>query len=298
MLNQFIVLWFIALLSFPVLSSSYYRQRLEPRLVELWVLDESLSRPESVVYDKARDVLYVSNINGSPTEKDGNGYIAMVSVDGDIIEQEWVSSLDAPKGMAVSGDYLYVADIDRLVEISLATGQVINSYPGEGAQFLNDVAADKRGNIYVSDSRQKTIYRLHNGGFDVWVDDDRISEPNGIFARYGKLVVAAGDNSTERPGRSRFLQTINFKNKKIKPLGETTSLGSLDGVEKSGMGGYFLSDFRSGDISYYTKSQGATVLVNPEPGTADIDYVIDQNILYVPILNTGKLIAYKVLWCR
>ncbi len=295
-----IIAWPVLLLSLslPSFASADHKHRLQPHLVELWTLDQSLSRPESVVYDERNDVLYVSNINGNPSEKDGNGYISTVSLDGDIIQQEWAPGLDAPKGMAIKGDFLYVADIDSLVEISLETGRVLNRYPGGEAQFLNDVAVDKAGNVYVSDSRQQTIYRLKDGSFDIWVDDERISEPNGIFARHGKLIVAAGDSSSERPGRSRFLQSIKFKNKKLKVLGDGEPIGSLDGVEKSGFGGYFLTDFRSGDIYHYTKSQGAELIASPEPGVADIDYVLDQQILYVPILNTGKLIAYKVLWCK
>ncbi len=293
-----IIAGLVLLLSLPAFAASDHKKRLQPHLAELWTLDHSLSRPESVVYDQQHDLLYVSNINGNPSEKDGNGYISIVSVDGDVIQQEWVSGLDAPKGMAIKGSFLYVADIDSLVEISLETGSVLNRYPGDGAQFLNDVALDKAGNVYVSDSRQQTIYRLKGGSFEVWMDDERISEPNGIFARHGKLIVAAGDSSSERPGRSRFLQAIRFKNKKLKVLGGGEPIGSLDGVEKSGVGGYFLTDFRSGDIYHYTKSQGAVRIASPEPGTADIDYVVDQQILYVPILNTGKLIAYKVLWCK
>ncbi|MGH1487208.1 MAG: SMP-30/gluconolactonase/LRE family protein [Cellvibrionaceae bacterium] len=293
-----IILSIAFILSPVTLSAGNHKHRLEPTLVELWTVDESLIRPESVVYDEYRDVLYVSNINGGTTDKDGNGYITRISVDGDILDAEWISGLNAPKGMTISNGKLYVADIDSLLEISLETQQVLNVYPAEGAQFLNDVAADRYGNVYVSDSRQQTVYRLHYGLLDVWVDDERISEPNGLFARAGRLIIAAGDSTAERPGRSRYLQSINFKNKKIKPVTDTTPLGSLDGIEKTGMGGYFLTDFREGNIIYFTRKQGAKVLATPEPGTADIDYVKDQQVLYVPILNTGKLIAYKVLWCK
>ena len=232
------------------------------------------------------------------SSEQSNSYISRVTDDGEFLEEQWISGLNAPKGMTISGDFLFVADIDRLVQVSLETNEVVNVYPAAGAQFLNDVAADSAGNIYVSDSRQQTIYRLHNGVFDVWVDDARISEPNGLFARRGKLIVAAGDSSAESPGRSRYLQTVNYRNKKIKPLKDTTPIESLDGIEKSDMGGYFLTDFRTGDIFHYTRKDGATVLATPEAGSADLDYDAQTRVMYVPILNTGKLIAYQVLWCR
>ena len=272
--------------------------RLTPKLVELWRVETSLSRPESVIYDARRDVLYISNINGGATDKDGNGYIARISPEGDILDPAWITGLNAPKGMAISGDYLYVSDIDRLVEISLATQQIVNIYTAADAQFFNDVAADKSGDIYVSDSGRQTLYRLHKGDFDIWLDDPRISEPNGLFAKAGRLIVAAGDATAERPGRSRYLQGIDYRKKSIKPVTDSSPIGSLDGVEKTGMGGYFLTDFREGNILFFSKAQGVINLLTPEVGTADIDYVADQNRLYVPILNSGKLIAYRVLWCQ
>ena len=228
----------------------------EPILQLLWTLNQSLSRPESVLYDAAKHVLYVSNIQGNPTKKDGNGYISIVSVTGKVLKEKWVTGLDAPKGMTMLGDRLYVSDIDSLAEISIETGQVIKRYKGEGAKFLNDVAIDDQGNVYVSDSKQKTIYRLHNKVFSIWVSDNRISKPNGVFVQGDSLIVAAGDSAAKKPHRARFLHVINLKSKKITNLAGTEPLGSLDGIEDSGVGGYFLTDFRSGNISYFTKLRG------------------------------------------
>jgi len=294
-----ILLLAVVFISSSVHASGHYKHRkLQPTLVELWTVDEMLSRPESVVYDAERDILYVSNIDGSPSEKDGVGYISTISPEGDIIEKEWISGLNAPKGMAIYGSSLFVSDIDTLIEINLDSGAIVNLYEAEGAIFLNDVAIDSWGQVYVSDSSQNRIYRLRQGSLTVWVDDERISRPNGIFVRHGKLIVAAGDSSADRPDRARYLQSIKLRNKRIRPIVDETPIGSLDGVEKSNGGGYFISDFRSGDLYHFTRAQGAVLLATPEKGSADIDFVASQNILYVPILNTGKLIAYKVLWCR
>ena len=40
-----------------------------------------LKTPESVRYDPELDVFYVSNINGNPSQHDGNGFIAVVRAD-------------------------------------------------------------------------------------------------------------------------------------------------------------------------------------------------------------------------
>lgn len=288
-----------SLLSFSVLSAGSQNENtknMQPQLAELWRVSTSLMRPESVIYDEKRKVLYVSNINGKPTGKDGNGYLSRISTDGEILREKWVTGLDAPKGMAIHRDFLYVSDIDRLVKVSLKTAEIVNVYSAPNARFLNDVAIDNNGIVYVSDSKRQTIYQLSKGQLTVWVDDKRISRPNGLYAQDDVLVVAAGDASAKKPGRSRYLQVINYQDKTILPLRDTAPIGSVDGIESIRDGEYFLTDFRSGDIVHYSNEKGATVIKSLEKGTADIDYDAINNMLYVPMLKTGQLIAYKVVW--
>ena len=80
------------------------------------------------------------------------------------------------------------------------------------------------------------------------------------------------------------------------PLRDTAPIGSVDGIESIRDGEYFLTDFRSGDIVHYSNEKGATVIKSLEKGTADIDYDATNNMLYVPMLKTGQLIAYKIVW--
>ena len=76
------------------------------------------STPESVLYDPEADVYLVANIHGGPSARDGNGFISRLSPEGEVIALKWIDSaaegvtLDAPKGMALVGERLFVADID------------------------------------------------------------------------------------------------------------------------------------------------------------------------------------------
>ena len=88
--------------------------------------------PESVIYD-SNDVLYVSNITDHPFNKDGTGYISKIGLDGAVIEKKWVDNLNAPKGLTISNDKLYIADVDELVEVDIATAKVTNKYTGYGS---------------------------------------------------------------------------------------------------------------------------------------------------------------------
>ena len=128
---------------------------------EAWSLD-GFQAPESALFDSDRNVLYVSNIAGEPNAKDGVGFISKVSPDGKMQEAEWVKGLNAPKGLVMSGDKLYVSDVDQLVEIDVTSGNVTNTWNAEGAQFLNDTATDSAGRIFVQTcSRQHHV--LENG---------------------------------------------------------------------------------------------------------------------------------------
>ncbi|MEP7066007.1 MAG: SMP-30/gluconolactonase/LRE family protein [Gemmatimonadota bacterium] len=119
--------------------------------------------PESVRYDSAGDVFYVSNINGSPLAKDNNGFISRVKPDGTIDSLELIAggrngvTLNAPKGLALVGDTLWVADIDAVRAFNVRTGAVVANVDLTSfkAVFLNDVCVGGDGAIYVTDTGMK-----------------------------------------------------------------------------------------------------------------------------------------------
>ncbi len=105
--------------------------------------------PESALADTATDTIYVSNVAGGPGDRDGNGYISKLTLDGKATAEKWVTGLDAPKGLALSGGKLYVADLDKLVEIDVASGTIVTKHEAPGAKILNDVTVDGEGRVYI-----------------------------------------------------------------------------------------------------------------------------------------------------
>src|SRR5690606_23876579 len=97
----------------------------KPQLIHQWTTDTLLTTNESVIYDKKRNILYVSNIAGKPDSLDGNGFISKVDLMGKITDTMWVEGLDAPKGMGIIEDTLYVTDIDDVVKINIETGEIL-----------------------------------------------------------------------------------------------------------------------------------------------------------------------------
>src|SRR5882757_2812613 len=128
-------------------------------LVKIWATDTVLKTPESVLYSAKDKLLYVSNIDGTPDGKDGKGSIGKVGLDGKIIMVDWVKGLNAPKGMGIYKNKLYVADLTEVVVIDIDKAQIVQHIPVEGSVFLNDITIDKNGVVYVSDTRTLKVHR-------------------------------------------------------------------------------------------------------------------------------------------
>ncbi len=152
---------------------------------------KGLAQPELVVQDSATGAIYVSNIAGAIMQKDSNGFIAKLKPDGTIATRQWVKGLNAPTGLALHDRTLYAADVDELLEINVASGEILNRYPAKGAIFLNDVAVDQDGTVYVSDTPTNTIWRLKDGLFEPWLANDALKGPNGLLVQGDKLIVSS-----------------------------------------------------------------------------------------------------------
>ena len=268
-----------------------------PELTKLWETKADFKLPESVIYDKENDVLYVSNMQDDPFKKDKNGFISKVDLDGNILKLKWVKGLNAPKGLAISKGKLYVGDVDQLVEINIKKGKVSNKYDAIGAALLNDVAADTKGNIYVSDTFTDTIYRLNTfGQLTKWLYSPKLQAPNGLHYEKGQLIVGSWGHPTDGWSAAEVghLKTISLKTKKIKSLGSGKAVGNLDGVESDGKGAYYVADWVGGKLLHIQRNGYFKEVLNLSQGVADHEIIHDKNIIIIPMMLEGKLITYKI----
>ncbi|GAB6094867.1 hypothetical protein JCM14469_11190 [Desulfatiferula olefinivorans] len=256
-------------------------------LVRLWETADGLQVPESVLYHPDSQTLFVSNINGKPTEKNGRGFISRLSLTGEILQLKWATGLDAPKGAAIYGQRLYVSDIDRLVEIDLVTGDITAAYPAPGAVFLNDVAADRAGNIYVSDmdEQQSAVWRLSGKTFAVWLKTPEIRSPNGLHMEEDKLMVGNSGDGTIKSVRLSDQTIVNF-----------AVVGSgIDGLRPDGKGNFIVSDWK-GATRLVPPAGPATVLLDTTDAgiqSADLEYVADKKLLLIPTFFNHKVVAFR-----
>lgn len=262
---------------------------------ESWTVT-GLENPESVVSDFARNVLYVSNVGGDMTAKDGNGYISKIAPkDGKIIEAKWVEGLDGPKGLALVGDTLFVADIDQLVEIDVTKGEIVKRYPAAGSKFLNDVAAAPNGDVYVSDTFTNTIWRLHDGAFSAWLESEALLGPNGLHVSGGTLLVAAWgiDDAAGGNKAGRVLQ-LNLDDKSIRPFGGGQSIGHLDGIEPWTDGTYLVTEYMGAALVLVSPQAAPKTLLSLGKGAADLTVLEAGKAIVIPIASENRLTAYRV----
>jgi sugar lactone lactonase YvrE len=261
---------------------------------QLWEAT-GFKQPESALYDRTAGAIYVSNVNGDPMKKDGNGFIAKLAPDGQVTAAEWAKGLDAPTGLAMANGRLYAADVDQIVEIDPATGEITNRYEAAGAKFLNDLAADEQGRVYASDMVTNSIWVLDKGELSLFVQDDALANPNGLLVEGGRILVGswgkmAPDFSTEVPGH---MQQVDIATKKISALGDPAPAGNLDGVEPDGKGGYLVTDWMSGGLFRFAADGKGTKLLPLKPGSADLG-VGPDGLVVIPMMMDGTVVAYKV----
>jgi sugar lactone lactonase YvrE len=257
---------------------------------------KGLAQPESVVVDPATGAIYVSNIVGAVMQKDGNGFIAKLSGDGKVLTRQWVKGLDAPTGLALHDRTLYVADVDQLVEINAASGEIIKRYPANGATFLNDVAVDADGTVYVSDTPTNTIWRLKDGSFEPWLVNDKLNGPNGLLVQGDTLIVASLGRipSVGQKQELAGLSQISLKDQSVSPIGNGQPIGNLDGLELLQPGVYLVTDWAAGALYRVDAKGKAERLIDLNQGSADLTYLPDKKIVLIPMMLDNSLVAYRL----
>lgn len=195
---------------------------------------DGFSRPEAVRYDPGQDVYFVGNFNGDSGERDANGFISRVGAEDGVVEElrfmEGVEGapLHAPRGMFITGDTLWAADIDGVHAFHRGTGEHLAFADLSAFEpgFLNDVAAGPDGAVYVTDTGRSAVYLVSGGGAEV-LADTAVGGPNGITwdGEREAFVLAPW-----RPGHAVHLWRPG---EAPEALGASTP-GRMDGVEPFG----------------------------------------------------------------
>lgn len=269
----------------------------------LYTLAEGLAAPEAVIYDAEADVYFVSNVNGDPLAEDGNGFISKVGPDGKVQELKWIdgqtkgSTLNAPKGMALSKGFLYVADITWIRIFDRKTGEPKGKIFAKGATFLNGVTASEEGEIAFSDTGLKSGKDGFVGsGSDAvyWVDPKTVAakevargkelgNPNGLVSTKDGLWVVNEQGELFLVGKDGRKE-------------QTTKLakGGLDGVVALDDGRFLVSSWKANAI-YVGKPGGEfEVLLSDLKSPASIGFDTKRGRILLPKMLENQVLIYNL----
>jgi hypothetical protein len=259
-------------------------------------LTAGYENPESAFLHKG--IWYVSNFGGftlEPSQTDGDGFISKIGPD-ELVSTRWVTGLHAPKGLRVHKGLLWVADVEQVVAIDLATGKVSRTIPVKGAPSLNDVDVDEAtGHVYVTETFGDKIWRIAGNKATVFLSSPKLEAPNGILVEKGRLLVAAfGPNpdpmtfQTEQPGR---VLHIDLATKAIHPISDR--IGNLDGIERDGRD-LLVTDFWGGQILRVHPDGTSEQVMRVLPTAADIGWDPNRRILGLPQMATNAVAFFQL----
>jgi sugar lactone lactonase YvrE len=265
-----------------------------------------MKTPESVRYDAELDLYYVSNINGNPSQHDNNGYIAVLRADSTgsapkILVEGGKNgvTLDAPKGMALSGDTLWVADINHVRAFDRKTGAKLADFDlsSQKAQFLNDVTIGGDGSVYVTDTGiafdakggmshpgTDQIFKI-SGGKATAIKADSLNSPNGITWDKANSRFLLGGSA------GKAVQTWHPGDKQAATL--VNGPGQYDGIEILNDGRILVSSWADSTVNV-VQNGALTKLVTGVSAPADIGVDTKRNVLAIPRFNDGKIDFYKI----
>lgn len=260
-------------------------ESLVPTLTLAWETDTiSLITPESVLLSPDSQFFYVSCIGAvPPNQKDNDGYIAKVSLSGEIMTVKWANGMSAPKGMGIFENTLYVTDIDRILMIDTQTGMTTKVVEVPGAGFLNDIDVASDGTVYFTDSDFHKAYSLKDGKITELFENKDLERVNGVFVDNDQLVFSSSNSGN--------VVTYNLATKSATVVADSIMGG--DGVEKIS-NGYFVSSW-NGELFYLDNAWKKTLLLDTKTqnlNAADIEVVNSKKIVVVPTFFGNKLMAY------
>jgi sugar lactone lactonase YvrE len=255
------------------------------------------NQPESVKYDADQDVYFVSNMNGYGSVKDNNGYISRVNAKSLTDIQTFVQggahglTLNAPKGMAIHGDTLWVCDIDALRGFDRHGGAPLATidFSPYGAVLLNDIAVGPDGTLHVTDTGiqmtekgvifsggDKLFVVGPNHGVRVAASGSLLAKPNGITwdAKGNRWLYVSFD-----PFHSRLFA---FHDGDTSRAVLDSGRGRWDGVEALADGRILVSSWTDSSVHLIANGHDER-LVRNVPAPADIGVDTKRNLVLVPL---------------
>lgn len=247
---------------------------------------EGFSHPESVIFDEENEVFYVSNIGD---QKENDGFISRMGLDGEKLDIQWITNLNDPKGLLLHNERLWVTDVTDMVVMDINTAEIIVRIPVKDAKSLNDITVDDQGVIYISDLEKSSIFRRDERGEIVeWINSEALANPNGLLAMENDMYVASWGDS-----KNGNILRVAMDSREIDQVTQA-GLGNLDGIQLNEEGEFYVSDWDTGTI-YKINKQGVTKeIFTSEKSSGDILFYEKENQLVLPMNHQNEIWWYQL----
>lgn len=269
-----------------------------------------VAHPQSIIFDKKRLRFYVSRLGEKAADK--KGAIALLARDGGLINKAYVKGLNQPRGLAIIGEYLYVADGRSLVQIDVDSAKVINRFEDKDAFYFNDVVASNSGEVFVTDPLTNSINKLtKNGKFELFLQDPKLSGPNSLAIEgddlyVGSMGLKSGD--PKKPGEvlkaasanEGGLFKISLSTKEISKI-SNEALPQISSIGLDQEGHLYAVGAGASELLKFTLSDGRLAeridvqklfKLSDTQGLGDFHYFPTSKEFWVPVKNNGHILVF------
>ena len=258
-----------------------FSAKAQHKLEKLWQTDTIVAIPESVLPDLKSNISYISLIDGGGWDADGKGGVAKLGIDGKNYDPNWITGLNAPKGLGIYGNRLYAADINQVVVVDIKNGKIEKKITIDSATGLNDITVDKNGIVFVSDSRKANVWRIENDIPVLYLEN--LPGVNGLKSIGDDLYIGEGKSFVKANGQKQLTKIVELPQ-------------PIDGIEPVGNGDFICSAW-SGYIFYVYADGHFDLMLDShleKMNTADIGYDPTKRIVFVPTFLAKKIVAYSL----
>ena len=259
-----------------------------PGVEALWTTGKEFFVPESAVYDPGKDAYYVSNYDGyNPSRGAGLQAISKLTPDGRVAALQWVSGLNNPTGLAVRKNLLYAVERPGIAVIDIPSAKVVSRIAVPGAAFLNDIALAENGDLYVSDSRRGSIFRISGEKAEEWLTAPAIAAANGVFVLKGKLIVGTNGDGC--------LKAVDLETKAVSTL-VNLGQGIIDGIAADADGNLLVSHNEGRLFRVSAEGRVETILDTTAVrlNIADFFYDPGRKIIVFPTFTESRVAAFRL----
>lgn len=262
-----------------------------PSLAFSQAIINDLAAPQSIIADPGYGYL-VANANGEPGNRDNKGFIARLDEDGKLTNLHFIQGgnkttvLNAPTGMVLVGETLYVADIDTIRGFSRTTGHTTATIPmtRHHCASLTGLTANTTGQLFVSDTKTNAIYQINPAkefAVSLVIQDEALASPRGlaINPRTKRLTGVSWDGGKvfeiSDQGSIKELISNSFFSRRFH---------NLDGIAFDRFGSMYISDITAGKVWRVMADLKKQVIAEFLMSPAGIGVDREKHLILVPYL--------------